>query len=78
MKQKTNRHINYRYTVFLLINEEKICLTLEKMEMSDGFYLLNTKQSSSTQNLGKSFIIPKEILEKVKANSNDNNNVNLN
>lgn len=48
------------------------------MEMSDGFYLLNTKKSSSTQNLGKSFIIPKEILEKVKANSIDNNNVNIN
>ena len=78
MKYKTNRLINYHYTVFLLINEEKICLTLEKMEMSDGFYLLNTKKSSSTQNLGKSFIIPKEILEKVKANSIDNNNVNIN
>ena len=56
---------------------EKICLTLEKMETSDGFTFLSTKKSSSTHNLKTSIIIPKEILDKVKSSIFEHKNVNI-
>ena len=46
---------------------EKICLKLERMQDSEGFNKLTTKQSY-TKNLKKSRILTKELLDKIKIN----------
>jgi hypothetical protein len=51
---------------------QKICLLFERMELSEGFLTIQTK-TNKTNSKKTSFIIPKDILDKVKLGMKDKN-----
>lgn len=73
---KLETNVSRKLTLFgnFLLNKEKICLCLERMELSDGFLTIQQK-TSKTHNRRTSAIIPKEISDKVKYNIFESVNV---